>query len=132
MFKILISILRADFFVHWIPVTFIVSLIGEPYYHHATEYWINGTASFCSNSVYEDPNCSDSLDPAYTPADHLQYLDADYAPCYLGDPTHLLSLPLNLLNTQTQDLPLLPKKIYTNVTEALIADGYSYFVPFFG
>jgi len=77
---------RADLAPHVIPVTPVTAMTGIQYAHHTQEVWLNGAATnFCSKSVYEDWSCSNSLGPAYTLVDHLQYFNVDYTVCYLID-----------------------------------------------
>lgn len=77
-----------------------------------TEYWINGnkTQKFADQSVYEDPNCSNSMGPMYTFVDHFLYFDVDLLICYLNQPAEWLAIPANGLQP-IGSVPPLPQPI---------------------
>jgi len=61
------------------PVTRTKNPIGKDliYVHAQPEYDIlkDGKIKRCDRAFYEDPNCSNSLDPKYEPKDHSTYFD---------------------------------------------------------
>lgn len=112
---------RADIGPHILPVSILGSpLMGDYYVHPQPEYWINGIndQKFADCSRYNDPNCSDSMGPAYTVLDHFQYFDANYLICWLNQPLVWTTLPANLLQPVGQ-IPPLPNVI-TNFLSAAI------------
>lgn len=103
---------RADIICHLPPVTLLgTDLLYDNYIQPQTEYWINGTVGqrFCSQSVFEDPTCSNSIGPAYTLVDHFTYFDVNIASAF-AQPQQLLSIPFNILPVELL-LPPLPKFI---------------------
>jgi hypothetical protein len=67
---------RRDLFTH-MPVRSL-----QPYFIHTqNELWLqpDGSVKECSHTVYEDPECSNSLGPVYNPIDHMTgYFDTSF------------------------------------------------------
>ncbi len=127
---------RADLFVHAIPVSgfgLTATVAGTYYLHHGQEIWINGNVTnFCSKTVYEDFSCSDSLDPTYTPVDHLQYFDCDMSTCYFvesGGDVNFASNPIT--GSPTGIVPQPPSKIEL-LFDLLESGGFSWVLPLLG
>ncbi|OXA39371.1 lipase [Folsomia candida] len=72
---------KADFAAYTPP-----SLGG--YVHHGNELWLSptGEEKVCSKTVYEDPNCANSVASMSNLPDHLQYWDVAYLSCAGADP----------------------------------------------
>lgn len=104
---------RADIVAHVAPTSLLgTSMLGDYYIHCQNEYWINGQddEAFCSNSIYEDPTCSDSLGPYYSIVDHATYLDVDYAICIVDQPAPWAAIPASILQP-VGTIPPLPQPI---------------------
>lgn len=106
-----------------LPPTSILStsILGAYYYHCETEYWDNGPENdgYCNSSVYEDPDCSDSLGPAYSFADHKNYLNVQYGNCSVA----LFATIPGSINQGIGNIPPLPEL----ATDFLAATGDSLF-----
>ncbi|XP_035714885.1 lipase-like isoform X3 [Folsomia candida] len=126
---------RADIAAHLFPVSalgVIDLLTGENYVHHGQEVWINGEEiNFCSKTVYEDPNCSNSLGPLYTLLDHFQYFDADITVCYLVEGWLDIDLVTVEGFTPTNFLPPMPT-VMRGILVGLVQGGYQGLLPVLG
>ncbi|OXA42457.1 Lipase, partial [Folsomia candida] len=123
---------RADIIPHLGPVSALGVfdlLTGKNCVHHGQEVWINGEEiNFCSKTVYEDPNCSNSLGPLYTVLDHLQYFDADISACYLVEGWLDIDLVSVERFTRTSFLPLMPT-VMRGILIGLVQGGYQCILP---
>lgn len=74
------------------------TILGDYYVHCQPEYWYVSTddQGFCDTTVYEDPDCSDSLGPVYSALDHATYLEVNYAICVVGQPAPWLAIPFDI------------------------------------
>jgi len=117
---------RADIAVHGSP-----ALLG--YVHHQNELFLDsekGIQRYCNVGVYEDPTCSNSYGPLYTPVDHLYYFDLQATTCLEADPYNFalqILLPLQSL------IPLLsptPSPTFKPVLGDAI--GVPYVKPYLG
>ncbi|OXA44939.1 lipase [Folsomia candida] len=126
---------RDDIIPHLPPVSafgVIDLLIHTNYLHHGQEVWINGSEiNFCSQAVYEDPTCSNSLGPLYTIIDHLQYFDADYSVCYFVEGW----LDIDLISIAgfipTDYIPPMPT-VMAGILTGLVEGGYEGILPVIG
>ncbi|XP_021961423.1 lipase [Folsomia candida] len=126
---------RADIIPHFPPVGhlgLIDLLIHTTYFHHGQEVWINRKEiNFCSQAVYEDSTCSNSLGPLYTIIDHLQYFDADYSVCYFVEGW----LDIDLISiagfTPTDYIPPMPT-VMAGFLTGLVEGGYEGILPVIG
>lgn len=73
-------------------------MLGDYYVHCQPEYWYvdESNQRFCNTSVYEDPNCSASLGPAYAITDHGTYFGVDYGECIFGQPAPWAAIPFGI------------------------------------
>ncbi|KAJ6641353.1 Tonsoku-like protein, partial [Pseudolycoriella hygida] len=87
------------------------TILMDNYLHTQTEFWINGfdDQRFCNRTIYEDPNCSNSMGPAYNVLDHLVYFDVNYGLCWTQG-AQLLALPASIFQP-VGTIPPLPQKI---------------------
>jgi len=103
---------KADIVSHVAPTSvFGTTAFGNYYVQCQTEYWINvaGKGNFCSQNYLEDPNCSDSLGPAYSILDHTFYFDADYYECAIDG--YIAPIPTNIIPI-VATIPPQPNKIF--------------------
>ncbi|KAJ6649733.1 Lipase [Pseudolycoriella hygida] len=123
---------RADIICHLPPVTVLgTNILYDFYFHPQNEYWINGSdgQKFCSQNVYEDASCSNSIGPAYSLVDHFTYFDVNIAGAF-AQPLQLASIAFNILPVETS-LPPLPKFI-GNPLEDLLNTVIGGLVPSLG
>lgn len=69
--------LRNDVVPHLPPTSILGTILLYNFYvHPQREAWIRtGSVTPCDPNFYEDPNCSCSLNPSYTTADHSTYFN---------------------------------------------------------
>ncbi len=107
---------RADLVPHVPPTSLFGTIIYDYYYHVLNEYWIHDSGEkFANQSTYEDPTCSNSLGPLYTPIDHEQYFDVNHLRCLLSDLHELLAVPV--IFNPPDVLPPFPKPIQNSLSE---------------
>jgi len=111
---------RADIVCHIPPVSILGTSIAFDYYYHAlNEYYlkdvIGNEAKFADQSVYEDRDCSNSLGPLYSPADHFKYFDVNHNECLADFIQEFTAIPGVIF--PIEDVPEFPGFIQISIND---------------